>query len=114
LSYILFQGFQACHKKDVFQFTANSQLVCLALKSSSCVPWTLRNRWSNCLAFVRSINFTFSHTYREGNFCADGMANIGLNLPFNFFAWYNSIPDNIRGEYIRNRMGLPNFRFVHF
>lgn len=76
----------------------DSQLVCLALNSSSCVPWILRNRWNNCLAFVRSINFTFSHIYREGNSCTDGMANIGLDLPINNFAWYSSIPNNIRGR----------------
>jgi ribonuclease HI len=92
----------------------DSQLVCLALKSSSCVPWSLRNRWNNCIAFVRNINFIFSHIYRERNSCADGMANIGLNLPMNLFVWYSDIPDNIRGEYTRNRTGLPNFRFVHF
>lgn len=59
----------------------DSQLVYLALKSTSTVPWPLRNRSNNCLAFVRSIYFTFSHVYREGNSCVDGMVNIGLNLP---------------------------------
>lgn len=92
----------------------DSQLVYLALKSSSCFHWILRNRWNNCLPFFRSINFTFSHIYREGNSCADGMANIGLNLPINHFVWYSDIPDSIRGEYIRNMIGLPKFRVVHF
>jgi hypothetical protein len=92
----------------------DSQLVYLALKSSASVPWILRNRWNNCLAFVRDINFTFSHVYREGNACADGMANIGLALPPNSFVWHTSIPDGIREEYSRNRLGLPNYRFVNF
>jgi len=92
----------------------DSQLVYLALKSSSIIPWSIRNRWHNCLNYVRSIGFTFSHVYREGNACADGMANIGLSLPLNFLTWHSSIPDEIRGEYIMNRMGLPKFRFVNF
>jgi len=92
----------------------DSQLVCLALKSSATVPWPLRNRWHNCLAFVRNINFIFSHVYREGNVCADGMANIGLALPPNTFVWHTCIPEGIREEYFRNRSGLPSYRFVNF
>lgn len=92
----------------------DSQLVYLAMKSSASVPWILRNRWHNCLAFVRGINFTFSHVYREGNACADGLANIGLALPPNSFVWHTNIPDGIREEYSRNRLGLPNYRFVNF
>lgn len=92
----------------------DSQLVYLALKSSSIIPWPLRNRWHNCMNYVRSISFTFSHVYREGNSCADGMANLGLSLPYNFLAWYSSIPEVIRGEYNMNRLGLPKFRFVNF
>jgi len=63
----------------------DSKLVYLALISPFIVPWTLRNRWNNCLVFVSNIHFTFSHVYREGNACADGMANLGLTLPPIFF-----------------------------
>lgn len=36
--------------------------------------------------------------YREGNVCADGLANFGLTLSnFDFF-WFNDIPDFIKGE----------------
>lgn len=86
----------------------DSQLVFLALKTSANVPLNIRNRWHNCLSFARNIHFTFSHVYREGNVCADGLANLGLTLPPNSLNWFNLIPDGIRGEYNRNRMGLPN------
>jgi len=90
----------------------DSQLVFLALKSSSIIPWSIRNRWQNCLNYVNSIGFIFSHVYREGNACADGMANLGLSLPLNFLSLYSDVPDVIRGEYIMNRWGIPKFRFV--
>ena len=99
---------------NYLRLETNSQLVYLALKSSYNVPWSLRNRWHNCLAFVRSIHFTFSHVYMEGNACADGMANLGLTLPPNTFDWHTSIPNGIREEYIKNRLGLPSYRFVNF
>lgn len=92
----------------------DSQFVYLALQSSSTIPWSIRNRWHNCMSYIRSITFTFSHVYREGNACADGMANLGLSLPFNILAWHSTIPEFIRGEYTMNRMGLPKFRFVNF
>jgi ribonuclease HI len=76
----------------------DSQLVYLALKSSSIIPWPIRNRWQNCLNYVNSKGFIFSHVYREGNACADGMANLGLALPLNFLTWYSFIPEVIRGS----------------
>jgi len=76
----------------------DSQLVCLALKSSANVPWVLRNRWPNCLFFVKNIKFIFSHVYRKGNTYADGLANLGLNSLFNDFVWFDTIPDLIRGS----------------
>jgi hypothetical protein len=75
----------------------DTQLVWLALKSFVSVPWTLRNRWLNCLVFVGNINLNLSHVYRERNACADGLANIGISSPPNTFVWFNTIPDNIRG-----------------
>lgn len=43
-------------------------LVVAAYKSFGLVPWGLRNK----------INFINSHIYREGNCCADKLANYGF------------------------------------
>jgi ribonuclease HI len=93
---------------------SDSQLVILAFKSSSVVPWHLKARWENCLYLTRSMSFFVTHIYREGNFCADRLANIGLSLSFYSLAWWIDIPDIIRREYIRNRLGMPNFSFISF
>jgi hypothetical protein len=58
------------------------------------VPWVFNNRWLNCLKLTRNINFVVSRIFREGNQCADGLANIGLNID-RFTIWYD-IPTQIR------------------
>jgi ribonuclease HI len=93
---------------------SDSQLVILAFKSIYVVPWNLRNRWYNCKVRLRNMRFFVSHIYREGNACADGLANLGLTLPSSELFWSDTIPDFIRGEYTRNRLGMPNFRFNTF
>jgi hypothetical protein len=57
------------------------------------------------------MNLIVSHIYREGNTCADGLANIGLRLDI-FTLWYD-MPHIIRDRFISNRQGRPNYRFVN-
>ena len=90
----------------------DSQLVSQAFQTSHMVPWSLRNRWLNCLVTSRSMSLVVSHIYREGNSCADRLANVGLSSPLNLFVWWNFVPGFLMGEYMRNRLGLPNYRFI--
>jgi len=85
---------------------SDSQLVILSFKSISVVPWCLRNRWQNCLFRIRNMRFVVTHIYREGNACVDSLANLGLSFPSSELFWSDYIPDFIRGEYIRNRLGI--------
>lgn len=87
----------------------DSKLVYLAFKSSKIVPWSLRNRWDNCLHLLSMFRFNVTHIYREGNQCADKLANIGLSLSSHF--WFPTIPSQIQADYVKDRLGLPNFRF---
>jgi ribonuclease HI len=93
---------------------SDSQLVILAFKSISVIPWSLRNRWYNCIFRLRNMRFFVSHIYREVNACADDLANLGLTLPSSELFWSDIIPDFIREEYTGNRLGMPNFRFNTF
>ena len=93
---------------------SDSQLVILAFKSNTVVPWGLRNRWQNCMVRLKSMRFVVSHIYREGNACADRLANLGLSMSSLEVFWSDYTPDFIRGEYTRNRLGMPNFRFTTF
>jgi len=93
---------------------SDSQLMILAFKSNSVVPWSLRNRWENCTYTTHRMRFCASHVYREGNICADSLANFGLSLSSLELFWFDSVPDFVRREYYRNRLGMPNFRYVTF
>lgn len=86
----------------------DSMLVFSAFKSHKIVPWHLQNRWNNCLHLISSMHFYVTHVYREGNHCADILANIGLNL--HSHCWYTQLPPSIRADLVTNSLGLPNFR----
>lgn len=58
-----------------------------------------------------SMNFIVSHVFREGNECADMLANVGLTS--NALTVWLDLPDCIRGPFGRNKLGMPNFRFVN-
>jgi len=93
---------------------SDSKLVVMAFKSKLVVPWELRNRWENCLHLTYNMRFCVSHIYREGNTWADRLANFGLSLSSFDIFWFDVIPKFVRGEYIRNRLGMSNFRFTTF
>lgn len=56
------------------------------------------------------MNFVVSHMYREMNSYANGLANLGLHLYA--FVWFPSPSDSICSDFLKNRLGLPSFRFV--
>jgi hypothetical protein len=58
----------------------DSALVVLAFKKNTLIPWALRNRWFNVQLLMRNMNVIVTHIYREGNECADYLANIGLGV----------------------------------
>ena len=84
----------------------------LAFSSTFLVPWIIRNRCASCLFKARQMDFIVSHIYRESNTCADLLANFGLTA--NEPLWWDDYPSNIRSEVIKNKLGLPNYRFVNF
>lgn len=90
----------------------DSKLLTLAFKNHKMIPWNLRNRWINCIEATKQMNFMVSHIYREGNVCADALANIGLNIIG--FAWWQEAPSNIRKEVVNNMLGMPNYRYTTF
>jgi len=82
-------------------------MVVHALKSNTSIPCKLRNRWFNCKQLLGTMNFIVSHIYREGNQCADDLANIGLN--FDQFTMWDSPPPTIHYAFGKNKLGWPNF-----
>jgi len=87
----------------------DSMLVTLAFRSKNIVPWHLRNRWENCTHLTTSMSLMVTHIYRERNHYADLLASIGLCL--NTFFCQDHLPQQIRVDFARNRLGMPYFRF---
>jgi len=87
-------------------------LLLLAFKNHLMIPWALRNRWLNCIEITKGMNFIVSHIYREGNNCADSLANLGLG--FDGFLWWQDAPNIIRQDLVKNMLGMPNYRFTTF
>lgn len=57
------------------------------------VPWSLHNRWLNCIKLTSFFNFKISHIYRKANFCANNITFFALGLVwlplvFCFFFFY--------------------------
>ena len=90
----------------------DSALVVMAFKNATLIPCNLRNRWYNCKLLLNAMNFIVSHIYREGNQCADRLAALGLTIQ-NLTIW-SDVPLDIREFYVKNRLGMPNFRFINF
>lgn len=88
----------------------DSKLVVLAFQSGSIVPWQLRQRWKYCLFTIQSMDFVVSHIFREGNHCADKLANLGISLID--LVWLNDVHNSIIDDFAKNKLGLPCFRIV--
>jgi len=56
------------------------------------------------------MQLTITHIYREGNKCADRLANLGLHAEHDFL-WYSFLPLSCGEDFLRNQLDLPEFRF---
>jgi len=56
------------------------------------------------------MDFVVTHTYREGNHCADKLANLGLTPTE--MVWLTNVHLSIKDDFSRNKLGQPCFRFV--
>jgi len=90
-------------------FETDSSLVVMAIKNSFVIPWNLRNRWSNSMIHLGSMNFIITHTYREGNQAADILANFALSLDQKMY-WQDT-PLFIREAFGKNKLCWSNYRF---
>jgi len=51
-----------------------------------------------------------THIFREGNVCADKLANLGF-IHKESLHWYNRFPSCLFLEFFMNRYSLPMYRF---
>jgi len=53
------------------------------------------------------MSFFVTHIYRGGNHRADKLANYVLSL--SSYAWWSQLPNQIRNDYIGDRLEFPYF-----
>jgi ribonuclease HI len=92
----------AANKGWSYLWLKSDMLVVHAFSYARIVPWSLRNHWDKCLLLTSNMNFYVSHIFREGNHCADKLANLGLSL--------HDIPSVLVDDFDRNRLGMPYYR----
>jgi len=105
--YILAMEFAAHHGWSNIWLERDSSSALLVFKNVSLVPILLRNRWHN----ARSLNIQVisSHIYREGNRCADSLANLGHFVVGE--VWLSPLPSEFQQDFFAYRCGLPRFRY---
>ncbi|XP_058776615.1 uncharacterized protein LOC131650935 [Vicia villosa] len=86
----------------------DSMFVVNAFKDCSRVPWKLRSRWLVCWNYSVKINFMVTHIFREANFCADSLANLGLH--FKAFRIFNYVHEDIQRDFLLDKLGTPRHR----
>jgi len=84
--------------------TTNTLLV---FKNRSLVPVLLCNRWHN--ACNQEIQVITSHIFREGNCCADLLANMGHLTQGK--VWFSVLPQPLQTDFFLDRSGFPHSRF---
>jgi ribonuclease HI len=92
-----------------FWLESDSLLLVQAFSNIQLIPWKLKTKWKNCLHRIKDFRFRVSHIYREGNTCADRLANAGFFV--DGVVWWDQLPSCSRDSFSRDRLGLPNYRF---
>jgi ribonuclease HI len=87
---------------------SDSKSALLAFENHTIVPWTLQNRWANCLQL--GLLLRWSHIFKEGNVCADILASMGHSLVA--FNWWDSLLLVLRDDFLRDKLGVPSYRLV--
>ncbi|XP_019266683.1 PREDICTED: uncharacterized protein LOC109244105 [Nicotiana attenuata] len=76
-------------------------------------PWRIKHIIEQIWEITSLGNFNFVHTFREGNYVADQLANLGENTKEHIiFNEVVSLPRQVRASLQLEQDGLPNFRFT--
>jgi ribonuclease HI len=107
LAIILAMEHASAHGWRQLWLESDSTSALLIFSNPSLVPVMLRNRWHNARSL--GIQVISSHIFREGNCCADRLANMGHSLQGS--VWLDVLPAALYLDFFRERVGLPNYRF---
>ena len=86
---------------------SDSSSALMIFSNSSLVPIMLHNRCHN--ARNLGIQVISSHIFREGNCCVEKLAALGHSTIGEI--WLDTLLDEVKIDFFRDRCGLPNYRF---
>ncbi|XP_058786434.1 uncharacterized protein LOC131661045 [Vicia villosa] len=84
------------------------KLVVKAFSNVNLVPWKIHSRWLMCWAYTLIIDFRITHIFREANFYAGFLANIGFKSKS--FSWFSYVHKDITEDYLLDKNGTPRLR----
>jgi hypothetical protein len=105
---LLAMEYAVTHSWHNLWIECDSSAAVQAFKHIDIIPFRLRNRWHN--VFHNKLQVICSHVYREGNCCADKLADFGHSITGS--VWIGSLPRPLAADFFRDRVGLPNYRFL--
>ena len=105
--YSLALEYAAQHGWTNIWLESDSSSTLQVFKNISLVPILLRNRWHN--AHTLNVHVISSHIFREGNTCADRLANLGHSVVGE--VWLSALPSKFQQDFFADRCGLPRFRY---
>ena len=89
-------------------FEGDSKLVVNSiLARTNSLSWRWRARWRDIIALFSTNNWIITHTYREGNCLADGLANLGVDAAY--INYSTLIPVSLHPIFLRDFCLFPSF-----
>jgi len=85
------------HRWQYLWVEGDSRSALGAFRNTYLVPFVLRNRWHNCMN--AGISVMSSRIFREGNICADKLANHGHGVTSPF--WWDVLPTFICQDFFQ-------------
>ena len=107
LAIILAMKHSSSHGWQNIWLESDSSSALLIFSNPSLVSVMLRNRWHT--ARNLGIQTISSHIFREGNCCADRIANMGHTMQGS--VWIDMLPTELHLDFFRDRVGLPDYMF---
>lgn len=106
-------GLQWCIDNNIknFNLEMNSKIVVDMIKGTNKPSWKLHHWIAKIQDKLKFLNADVTHCYREANMVADSLAKFGaIEDASMIFFQINELPRQVKGAYILDKIGMPNFR----
>lgn len=89
----------------------NCILVVNVFTNTNLVSWYIKSRWLDCCAYTLLMDFKITHTFREANFCADFLPNLGFQTKT--FTWFDRLHFGLLKDFLLDKLDFPRSRLCN-